>query len=304
MSFTDRFLVLAADPDEPDVLSKLTAFRSFLLMHIGVEAVLGFHATLAGRPESPYPEIQLLLWLAVTLACLVGIASHWARGATTVVCGLWIVDALLVFPSTANHTFIEVVCLIAFVFLDLRKSGERAVLRQTLGWFFVIVLVYTGVQKVLYNTYFDGQMLGVLIAEEDRFAWFFQWILSSDEFNRLRALGPIPTEWGQALPEGAYRIDSIPVVMLSNATYVLEMLLPILLLVPRMRSLAITGIVLLILAIEIGAREITFGALAMNLVLLFAKRDWNRRLLPFFAVLYAGLVVLRIVGGGWFEFVI
>ncbi len=52
--------------------------------------------------------------------------------------------------------------------------------------------------------------------------------------------------------------------------------------------------------IECAARELFFGALFINLLLLFPRRDLNSRLLPLFVLLYGGLVALRLFLPGWF----
>ncbi len=52
----------------------------------------------------------------------------------------------------------------------------------------------------------------------------------------------------------------------------------------------------LIVAIELAAREVLFGALYLSLIALFSKRALNWQLLPIFVVVYTYLIA---AGLGW-----
>ena len=53
----------------------------------------------------------------------------------------------------------------------------------------------------------------------------------------------------------------------------LAVVLPVLLMIRKTRSLGLVASLALIVAIEIGAREFVFGLIFVSMVLLFARRD-------------------------------
>ena len=73
-----------------------------------------------------------------------------------------------------------------------------------------------------------------------------------------------------------------------------------LLLQRRTRTLAAAVTIAFMALIQSGARELFFGSLFVNLVLLFYDRDVNRKLLPLFGLLLATLVAVRLwLAPGW-----
>ncbi len=133
---------------------------------------------------------------------------------------------------------------------------------------------------MLWGRYFDGQLLGYLAAAEDRFAWFFQHVIPTAEFERLRAIGP------PRAGAGPYRVDSLLFLAVSNSVYVFEMLAGVLLLVSRTRWMAAIAAIGFVIMVELGAREIIFGALMINLLLLFVPGQWNKKLFGAFVAFY------------------
>jgi hypothetical protein len=101
-----------------------------------------------------------------------------------------------------------------------------------------------------------------------------------------------------ALGAGPYRTDSWLFIALSNAVYLFEMGAGLALLVSRIRPLVVAAAIGFVIAIEAGARELTFGALMINLLLLFLDGPWVRRLFPLFVALYAYLVLAEQGGLG------
>jgi hypothetical protein len=117
----------------------------------------------------------------------------------------------------------------------------------------------------------------------------FRWLLPAGEMERL--LG-----YRDTVVPGPFRLDSPWIVVLSNLGWITEIAVAGLLLVPRTRGLAVPVGIGLMIGIEIVAREVVFGLLAVWLLCLFARRDWNRRLLPVYLALMAVLWGSRI---GW-----
>jgi len=85
---------------------------------------------------------------------------------------------------------------------------------------------------------------------------------------------------------GAYRTSDPLLLLASNTSYLAELVLPWLLLIPRTRSIAIVATVSFLAMVEAGAREVFFGVLFVNLILLFSKKNLNRLLLPVSLLLY------------------
>jgi hypothetical protein len=91
---------------------------------------------------------------------------------------------------------------------------------------------------------------------------------------RLRALHPL------APGNGPYAIRSPLALLIANGVYVFEMVTPVLLIWRRTRPYAAVAVLIVLAGIEVGARELLFGVLFVNLLLLFFARPVNRTLLP------------------------
>ena len=283
-SLIDRFFSVTRDPANADSESKLRVFRHFLLLSVAVRII----------PAEPDP-VTLTIGLGLAGCFVVGLSRRHAGRATIVAALLMIVRLTQTFPQTANHEFLELICMLLLAGISLETTSERDLLGESLRWVAVIVFFYTGVQKVLYASYFDAQFLGAQVASDERFAFFFRQFLPAAEFERLRSLE------GLEVGSGPYRIDSTLAVFLSNATWVLEMVLPVLLLVKRTRSAAAIGSIVFLGAIQFGAREFYFGLLFINLLLLFPIRDWNRRLFPVFVIAYGYMLAVKLgLAPEWF----
>ena len=89
-------------------------------------------------------------------------------------------------------------------------------------------------------------------------------------------------------------MDSVFFILMSNSVYVFEILAGILLLFRRTRVHAVLAAIAFVFMIECAARELTFGALMVNLVLLFLPGAWIKRLLPFFVIYYGYLVAMKV----------
>lgn len=60
--------------------------------------------------------------------------------------------------------------LLAVAWLAMMNPDREddALLGSVLMWMTATVLFYTGLQKVLYGTYFDARFLGFMVAADDR----------------------------------------------------------------------------------------------------------------------------------------
>ncbi len=268
------------DPSAQDAIAR--AFQLFLLFHVAVRTLLWAERGddwLAGR------------WLmaAVLAACAV---VAWrdaarARAAASLAFAVLTIKLGASFPGTSNHFFIEYLCVGLLVLCDPRDAGERRLLLAAARWLALLVFFYSGLQKVLHGTYFDAQFLGFSISSKPSFAALFGWLVPDAEMERLRALRAIGPG------AGPYAIQAPLAVLVSNATYLFELLAPLFLIARRTRLPAALVTLAFVVAIEVGARELMFGALFLNLILLFLDRPWNRTLLPLWAALFAVLIASR-----------
>jgi hypothetical protein len=278
----ERFLGLVGETGPPP-RTRLEAFRLYLLLHLAAESWA--FATEGEVAPAGWGPVVATAHTLLFVACLAGRARRALTLAALVLLGVQIAST---WPATANHLFLALWCLGLLVALDAQEHREGALLLQALRWLAVIVLGATGLQKLLYGTCFRGQFLAFVVAEDERFAALFRHFVPASDLARLAAIGP---------PEpgaGPYLVDSIPFVLASNAVWILELVIPALLLHRRTRSFATTAALLFLVGIESGARELFFGCLFVNLVLLFYDADVNRRLLPVFGVLLGLLVALRL----------
>ena len=277
-----RVLSLTDDDDRSAQAAIVRAFTLFLLAHIVVR-------TLQWTLRADDWLAPRTLLTALLAACAVVAWRRPARTRAAASVALLVLGIKLVktFPTTSNHFLIEFLCLGLVVLCDADDGDERALLLSAARWLTVIVLFYSGVQKVLYGTYFDAQFLGLSIGHKPALAWLFGWILPADELARLRDLHPL------APGKGPFAIRSPLALLIANGVYLFEMAAPVLLVWRRTRPYAAVAALAVITAIEIGARELLFGILFVNLLLLFFARPVNRVLLPVSLAVLAVLAAAR-----------
>ena len=187
-------------------------------------------------------------------------------------------------PNSANHVFLEFLCLALIGLVDASRGHERELAIKAGRWIVIIVLFYSGLQKLVHGYYFDGPFLAFATATDDRFAFLFRHFLPAAEFDRLLAMGD------ESLGMGPYRVDSAIFVAISNITYVSEIVIPILMVIRKTRAFATILAVLFVVVVEAGAREFLFGTLIINLLLLYLRGRWIQWLFPLFATIYVYLV--------------
>ncbi len=276
----DRVLTLAGD--DPDEARRLRYFRIYLMLHAPFELLWD---SLIWESQRGYYGVTFGAGL---LACL-GLSFIPARTvlAVRLFIGFHLAAIVWLFPAVSNHFFLVFYCLLVLSLLDLERPREALLGLQACRWLTVIVLFYTGVQKLLYGTYFQAQFLSWTIAHDPRFSSAFNYILPASEAQRLAALadtaGPFGSEWW-------------PLVAISNFVYLFEIIAPVLLLYRPTRSAAVGATALFLLAIETGAREYLFGCVFINMVFLFTRKNRYPVLLPLTALVYAFLLFRRLAG--------
>lgn len=259
--------------------AKLLAMRQLVLLGVATEAwhALGYPAFRAHA--AVHVALASLLTAALGLALHARFARLAAAGAALAVA----VQIVLVFPENGNH---QLVALLALAFSAVPADGraeERPLALQAGRWLFLLAFVWAGVQKLLYGYWWGGEFLAHEIARDPSFAQLFGPLLPAGELERLRGLGSEPGA-------GPFRVDSALLVLVSNGAWLAELALPPLLFHDRTRALGVAGCLGFLVAIELAAREIFFGALMAGLALLFLPGDANRRALPWLGALYAAVL--------------
>lgn len=286
-SLVVRVLELATDSQpESNPAVRLHTLGTILLLHSSVETwfwVFELEAVVVGI---------VLLAAAYTVLLAVGLVSRFRRIALVLTVGIIVLQLIWTFPYIANHTFLRLFALVLLALADPGSLRERRLVHAALGWMTAIVLFYTGFQKVAYGTYFQGQYLAYMVSLTDRFAQAFEWLVPSGELSRLKAIGlPVPGA-------GPYTVDGTAFLVLANLVYVVEMGLAAGLLWWRTRGPAIWMTLALIVLVQLAARELFFGLLFCNLVLVLHPRDVGRRLLPIMAGIYVLALLLKVLGWG------
>jgi len=190
------------------------------------------------------------------------------------------------FPSAGNHAYLELYLCAALAFLRLGDEREQALLLGSVRWTICTVFFYSGLHKLAYGYYFHGQYLAYSMWI-DTFRPVLASMMPAAEFARLAAFSGQPGD-------GPYLVASPLFVVVSNGVYVAELLLAPALLWPRTRGLAVAGGLLLMAAIEVAARELFFGMIAVSSLLLFVRSDLNRRMLWPFVLVCAVLLLARV----------
>lgn len=271
----DRLLGLTGCDAPPVSASKLLSVGRFLLVMIAVE----MWESMAYWAAGPHAALHLVKGVAMTAVCLAGWSARTNRIACVAAAALAALELVAGFPRSANHHYLVVLCAGLVALPDRGRAPERDLALSALRWLAVLGLVWAGLQKVLHGYYLRGEFFAYAIARNERFAGFFAPIVSDAELARLRALPLAPGA-------GPFRVDEPLFLLVSNLAWIGELVLPCLLLVRRTRPFAIAATLVYIASIELAAREIFFGGLIVNLVLLFAARDLNRRALPWLIGLY------------------
>ena len=274
-----RGLLLLAGADEPDdARSKVAAFRCFLLALVAVE--------LWERASRQAGESGELLTLGLAALASASAIASWkaslARTATLVTAVIVAIDLTATLPGSANHAYLQLVCLILLVLLRDPVDDEVRLLGLALRRLVIARLFWAGMQKLLYGYYFEGEFLAFTIHQNPRFAAILQHALPLAEFERLSRI---------VIQQGAgpFRVDSLLFSALSNLAWLSELVLPALLLSPATRRLGVFATLVYFVAIESAAREVFFGGMMAALALSCGPPSWIVRAQP---VGYAGLALL------------
>jgi hypothetical protein len=274
-----RFLALAGGDDAALAHAKLDALRRFVLLFGAARSWLWLAFNRDLDPGS----------LAASAVALSGCAAlaWWPRGCTwapRLALPVLLLQLVWTLPLTNNHFFLELACVALLALVSADGDGEQLAL-DAIRWVTVLVLVHTGVQKVLHGLYFRGEFLAFMAARADRFADAFRWLAPADELARLAQLAAEPRAGA-----GPFRVASATFVVVANLVWIVEIVLGALLVPRRTRTVAAIAALGFVLAIQLGARELGFALLFANLLLVFLPRAVAAATLVPLALLFAWAV--------------
>lgn len=275
--FVERLVSLTADDYVAHLPSQLSAFASILLIHLASRDMVLY---LEGQPSW---RLWHALWFGLCFAA--SFFPAYRRFAYYGAAAMMTFKFVWEFPFNSNHSMIELVCILFIAMAYRPDRANLAVLSRSLRWLPIIVFFFSGMQKMLAGTYFDGSFLAFSVVSDTDFRTSFQWLLPEAEFARLQAIEP----------PGPYLFELMYPVVLSNLAYIGEIVVAGLLLMKRTRLIGLIGSMVMIVGIEFVARELFFGVLFANLVLLHAPRDWSKPALPWCCAVYA--VLLAVTAG-------
>jgi hypothetical protein len=281
--------------DEPETASsKLRSIRRLILITIACEGWMA----LGYVPYSSHPAAYGLV-AALLLGCAVaGWRDRFARPASTLAFVLLLGVVLSVFPDNANHQFLALLLLILVLLVDSTgPDAERDAIAalQSIRWIAAIGVFWAGIMKVFYGYWLGGEFLALRVARDPGFTQALGFLVPDDELSRLLGLG-------MEVGSGPFRADAPLLILVSNATWICELVLPLGLLWSRTRAISMVSAILVFVAIQIGAREIFFGGLMVGMLLLYAQRDRLAAFLPWITGLYVFWLlrpdILRWLAGG------
>lgn len=207
--------------------------------------------------------------------------AHWAP---RIAAPVLLVQLFGTFPFADNHFMLEV--LVVWVLAAVGPGGEgEDIALQGVLLVTAVVLFQTGLQKILYGQYFQGDFLAFMVGRGGRFGDAFAWILPPADVARLTEIDPMRSG------AGPYRVASTPFIAVSNLVYLAELVLPFLLVFRRTRTVAALVSVVFVLALQLGAREIGFALLFSSLLLVFLPNDFGRKTVPFIGAFLAWVVL-------------
>ncbi len=279
----ERPLAWLGEGDPGVRAAQVLAFERIFVLVIGVE----YWCRGLARWNDLSPAYVATLG-AATLLCLLVLLTPLRRPALLALAASHAFTVWSEFPAAGNHAYLEVMLCALGAFLDPRQEAERTLYVAAARWLGVVILFYSGLQKLVHGYYFHAEYFAFSLWIES-FRSVFQWLLPPAEYQRLIAFKGEPGD-------GPFLVASPLVVAISNLTWIAELGLAPALLWPRTRRIAVVGTSALILGIELAARELFFGLLYVNLILLFLETKTHAKLVAPVAVLLAALVLVRV---GW-----
>jgi len=197
---------------------------------------------------------------------------------------LWYVISL--FPLAGNHRYLEIVIASLLALLDEGIEEERRLLLRSLRFATIVVLFWSGVQKLVHGHWFHGQFLTFSTWREN-FRTVLEPLLSPAELARLDS-------YSFDVGQGPFLAADPSLLLVSNGVWIAEIGLAVLL-IPRVtRRFAWLSACLFLVLTEVAARELMFGVEFFCALTLFDRGTATRRLAIPLLILLAWLWSVRL----------
>lgn len=277
----ERLLRFLDDADPSGVPAKLRSFEWVFVVSVVAEL---WCRALARWDRVP---MEFLVFVGVASVCgPLALLSRSRRIAFLILSLNYFGVLWYEFPASANHTYLQLVyCLLAAT-LRCDDQEEAALYLRAVRWTAVVVLFFSGVQKLVHGFYFQAEYLSFALRTES-YRMILAPLLPQAELERLLS-------YTKQIGDGPYRTHSPLFLLASNATYVLEIGFALLLLLPATRTLAAIGTILFMAVIEVGARELFFGLTFINALLLYLPGTAHRRVAPLMILMSTVLLLIAL----------
>lgn len=283
MRWFDQLLAFLDDADPGSAPARIRAFEIILVVLSVTELwVHGLKVQpLGGSFSWPLPVFVMLCGAA---ACM----PAWRRlGFLLLALGM-VVAIWNAFPMTGNHLYLECFLCAISALLDPSQNEEQRLLTRSVRWVTCVILFFAGIQKLVHGYYTNGLMPAFLL-QEPRFERIFALLLPASEAQRIRTYNGLDGA-------GPYLVSAPLWLLASNLVWTFEIGLAVALSVAWTRRAAVFVGIVFVALIETGAREILFGLLFVNLLLMFLSTDANRRFVPIAAITCVILILILL---GW-----
>lgn len=276
----------SAEPAPAEMQERaLRLFGLYMVVHVALEQWFYVAVT-----WSDVATAQVLRAVFASVAASVALVGRERIGAA-LLAAMMLESITHAFPRAPNHALLELLALLALATHNRREARDGAGLEQVLSGLLAATMLGAGVQKVLHGTYADGTYLAFAIAHSERFAQVFGPLLSAAESARLAAISSPYVEGA-----GPYVLRDLHMLVLSNAIYLVEIALGMLLLLRRTRPAAAYATIGLVLLIEVAAQEAFFGCLIVSLAALAARMRRQGSVAIVLLMLLAFVLCTRIQG--------
>jgi len=268
-------------PTRPDDGSPLLAFQRVLALVVVAEY---WTKTIRDRALfEPVDGLVLALVTVLTAAVLLG-RFRRAAFAGLALMQVWWIGRF--FPLAGNHRYLELILAVVFSALNERSDEQRKLQLRAVRFMVVVVLFYSGLQKLIWGYWTRGQFLAFAL-ERGPFHAMLGRLVPTDELARL-------TSYSGAIGDGPYLADAPLLMAASNLVWIAEIGLALLLLLPVTRHRAWPIACLLVVGIELVARELMFGVEFCAALALFGRGDRLTRWVVPIGVFLGLLVLVRL----------
>jgi hypothetical protein len=172
-----------------------------------------------------------------------------------------VVVAAEVMPGTPNHQFLLAILASGFFIGggERRETADQAAenVRLVALAAMIAAMTWSGLHKIVWGAYDDGEFLAVLISKDGRFRSLAEWLLPAEELRRITNLG------APAAGRGPYLLTSAPALWASRVVPYLEVAIGAALVFRRSRRVACLAGTCFLVAVEVVARELVFGMLCL-----------------------------------------